>query len=138
MHASIIYNFNVPAQFAFARAISQEVDKPYLDTGMTFTEYHRHTYKSALDAIADAFEQSSLPVYPCISEGSFSMTLDISECRDLVPDKYYHDDYTEGIHIRSYGDEKCPFDYAFCRWLTVEKGVALLPCSFCVCEEANE
>ena len=38
-----------------------------------------------------------------------------------------------------FSDGKVPFDFAFCRWLAIEKGVALMPLSsFCLRESPTK
>jgi len=61
---------------------------------------------------------------------------DISECRDLIPEKYLnsHDYLPEGEQPDSHRiyntDGKVPLDVAFCRFMACEKKLAIMPNSF--------
>lgn len=67
------------------------------------------------------------------------MPIDISANKHLIPDKYfkpgnYEDDPQTTVKHREF-TERVPLDYAFCRWLAIEKGLTLLPVSaFCLQE----
>ena len=57
--------------------------------------------------------------------------MDISECRDLIPKKYfvpgnYEEDKSTNVIQRQFQD-KVPLDYAFTRWMCIEKGLAMMP-----------
>jgi len=47
------------------------------------------------------------------------MTLEISEVKDMIPEKYFSEDYTDDATIlkRTFDDHKVPLDVAFCRWM---------------------
>ena len=63
---------------------------------------------------------------------------DITECRDLIPEKYKNThEYEEEDgrppvkkHKLTKPDGMIPLDLAFCRWMAVEKGVIFMPISF--------
>ncbi len=60
--------------------------------------------------------------------------VDVSKCRDLVPEKYFtsnefEDDKDTIIEKNDLG-LPVPLDLAFCRWLLMEKKVVTMPISF--------
>lgn len=67
--------------------------------------------------------------------------LDIKECEDLIPDKYkqpgnYENDPNTLVIQRSFNG-KVPLDYAFARWLCMEKGLAMMPGTCFATEEPD-
>ncbi len=80
----------------------------------------------------------AMPWKPVYCQGGYFLMADITACTDLIPDKYKasHDYESEdaGPPIAknriNMPDGKVPLDLAFCRWMAVEKGVAMMPNSF--------
>jgi len=73
------------------------------------------------------------------------MPVDVSGARDLIPDKYfrvnenYEDDADTLVKQMKFIDGKVPLDFAFCRWLAVDKGVSVMPLSnFCLQESEHK
>ena len=54
----------------------------------------------------------------------------------MKPGNYEDDKNTLTIQRKWQGRDTVPLDYAFCRWLAVEKGIALMPLS-CFCLEES-
>ena len=73
------------------------------------------------------------------------MSLDITKNRDLIPSKFFdpkgecEEDKNSVVLKKEFGNRKeVPLDYAFCRWLCMEKGVTLMPVSsFCLDESES-
>ena len=80
---------------------------------------------------------------PIKCESGYFMALDIKENADKIPARYlkpgnYEDDEKTLVIQRDFSKRnKVPLDYAFCRWLAVEKGLALMPIS-CFCLEESD
>ena len=74
---------------------------------------------------------------PIPTEGGYFLLVDIAKCRSFIPPKYFQShDYEEdksGEPILKYRfslpDGTIPMDFAFCRWLAVERRVTIMPCS---------
>ena len=73
------------------------------------------------------------------------MPVDVTGARDLIPEKYfrantnYEDDPATLVKQMQFIDGRVPLDFAFCRWLAVEKGVSLMPLSnFCLQESEHK
>ena len=70
------------------------------------------------------------------------MALDIKENEHKVPEKYfkpgnYEDDPNTLVIQRDFSKrDRVPLDYAFCRWLAIEKGLVMMPVS-CFCLEES-
>lgn len=51
----------------------------------------------------------------------------------------YEDDSATLVKQMQFIDNEVPLDFAFCRWLAVEKGVSVMPLSnFCLQESAHK
>ena len=83
-------------------------------------------------------EGFDIPVEPLNSESGYFILLDISKCKDVIPKRYTesHDfedikecDKPIGKNIVYMEDGSVPLDLAFCRWMAVERGVIMMPCS---------
>jgi aspartate/methionine/tyrosine aminotransferase len=77
---------------------------------------------------------------PSLCESGYFLTLDISKNKDLIPPKYFNPNFETDplVLIRKFPKE-VPLDYAFCRYLAVEKGIALMPLSaFCLEESPHK
>lgn len=73
---------------------------------------------------------------PLKCESGFFLVADISQCEELIPNKFIEShDFEEGgkkisqknRYLTSNG--KVPLDLAFCRWMAVEYGLVMMPCS---------
>jgi len=114
MHETAIWNFNTPGQYAFSKCLAGEADKEY-EGKKNYYEYVKHVYQSVNLGLAKLFQESKLPVYPAIVEGSMSMTLEISEMESIIPKKYFTKDYIEdeSISKRTFEGDSVPLDFAF-------------------------
>lgn len=81
-------------------------------------------------------ENFDLPVEPLKSESGYFLMVDVSKCRDLIPEKFLktHDfeDLSEGQkpvprNFVFMPDGSVPLDLAFCRWIAIERGVIMMP-----------
>ena len=128
MHETVVWNFNTLGQYAFSKCIAGEADKSY-EGFDTYLQYIRHTYQQVNKTVSEAFIQSGLPVYPCLVEGGFSMTLEISNWESLIPSKYFEDDYIDDPKIlkKNFIGSKVPLDFAFWRWMAWDVGIAMIP-----------
>ena len=80
----------------------------------------------------------ALPWKPIKVQGGYFLMADVSECRSLIPEKYFqtHDYEPEddrppvGKNRLNMPDGSIPLDLAFCRWMAIEKGVTMMPNSF--------
>ena len=82
------------------------------------------------DYLVEEIKKLKMPMKPIVPEGGYFLLIDISECRDYVPQKYFEsNEYEEGeTHIvkNDFG-LPVPFDLAFSRWLMMEKKVTTMP-----------
>ena len=86
---------------------------------------------------------------PTICESGYFLAINVEDCRNQIPDKYfvpnvnYEDDPdTKVLQVYFPATEeykKVPLDFALCRYLAVEKGIAMMPMSnFCLPSSANK
>ena len=88
--------------------------------------------------IEQALNEMAMPWKPVPVEGGYFLMADITQCADLIPDKYKttHDYEPDDGRppIAKYHlympDGKIPLDLAFSRWMAIEKGVVMMPNSF--------
>ncbi len=90
------------------------------------------------DLYTNELKKIDLPINMLNCQSGYFMMMDISKCKDLIPDKFKtsHDfeDLKEGetgvIKNRYFmEDGRVPLDLAFCRWIAVSRGVVMMPCS---------
>ena len=91
--------------------------------------------------MTQAWLDSKYPVIPVKAERGYFLMLDVSKCRDLIPEKYfvpgnYEDDEETKIVQRQF-TEKVPLDYAFVRWMCIEIGSTMQP-GICFQEDTPE
>jgi len=80
----------------------------------------------------------NLPWKPVLCQGGYFVMADITTCRDLIPQKYLashdYEPADDQAPVLKYHlnmpDGSVPLDLAFCRWMAIEKGVAMMPNSF--------
>ena len=91
------------------------------------------------DYLTKAINEMALPWKPVFCQGGYFLMADITACKDLIPDKFkathdYEDDDSNCPLVAknrlNMPDGSVPLDLAFCRWMAVEKGVAMMPNSF--------
>lgn len=75
-----------------------------------------------------------LGLKPDFVDGGYFLPLEISDqAKSLIPEKYFqpgdYENDPESLVIKKDFTAKgrVPLDYAFCRWLAVEKGLTLMP-----------
>ena len=135
IHESGIFNLNVPGQVAIARSLD-DLSKPY-EGHKSYPEYVAATFKKTRNEMVDVFMKSGLPLTPTICEGGYFVLFDVKEARKLIPDQFlkpgnYEDDKKTLVIQREF-KSKVPLDYAFARWLCINKGVSIMPgTSFCI------
>ena len=101
-------------------------------------------FQSGRDACVKLLRYSkNIKFRPTVVESGYFMPVDISGCESQIPAKYfvknvnYEKDPHTKIEQMQFGDnfEKVPLDFALCRYLAVEKGLACMPISnFCLQE----
>ncbi|CDW83669.1 classes i and ii family protein [Stylonychia lemnae] len=133
-----IYCANTPVQVAYGRALPQ-VDKPGYKGELSFVEHIRQEFQEVRDYMfKELSEGFDLPVEPLRSESGYFILLDISKCKELIPERYLKshqfEELKEGqdplkVNEVFMSDGSVPLDLAFCRWIAVERGVIMMPCS---------
>eukprot|EP01084_Bolivina_argentea_P236247 397280_1 len=118
-----VVNFCVatPLQQAVADSMSA-ADEPY-GGFPNYYDYLSNIYAVKRDRLLECLK--SIDMHPCKPEGGMFILSDISNVE--VPSKYLED-----------STPACPImtrDWAFCRWLTLEKGVLPIPTSAFYCSE---
>lgn len=127
------YCHNVPGQMAIVRSLKTALEEEYKGF-KSFIEYQKDDFKKSHDILVKGLEESSLPFKPIPADGGYFIFADISEFRDLIPEKYfkneeYEDDKETIIEKNDFGDP-VPLDLAVCRWLAMEKKVITMPGTF--------
>ncbi len=88
--------------------------------------------------IRDSLKELDIPIEPLLCESGYFLMADISKCKDLIPKKYLESHEFEdlkqgekGVSKNRYfmADGRVPLDLAFSRWIAVERGVIVMPCS---------
>ena len=134
---STYYCFNTPGQHAIANSLDL-VDQPYNDTELTFKETTSAMFVQNRDMLTEALTEMALPWQPVSCQGGYFLMADITPCIDLIPEKYRTSQDYEPEDGRApvaknriqMPDGSIPRDLAFCRWMAIEKGVAMMPNSF--------
>jgi len=90
----------------------------------------------------------NIPLKPTVCESGYFLPVDISTARDAVPAKYfemnadYENDASSIVTKMQFSPDthnEVPLDFAFCRWLAVEKGIGMMPMSnFCLHESTTK
>ena len=112
-HITAVWNFNTLGQYAFAKGVGYDADQPY-EGYDNYYDYTRDTYQTVNKGIAEVFDQCDLPITSSIVQGGFSMTIDISKCKDLIPEKYFTNDYIDDDSIpKTHFEDTVPLDFAF-------------------------
>ena len=135
IHESGIFNLNVPGQVAMAKSM-ENLSKPY-EGYESYFEYVSATFRKTRDEMIEVFLKSGIPLTPAVCEGGYYVLFDIKEAKSLIPNKFlklgnYEDDNNTLVIQREF-KTKIPLDYAFARWLCLNKGIAVMPgTSFCI------
>jgi len=114
-HQWVAFSVNSPCQEAIARALV-EAEKPYKGKS-SYYEWLLGEYTRKRKLICDALQAVGIePIWP---RGSFFVLGDTRNVK--VPDKYL-------------ADKTVTRDWALCRWLTVDIGVAAIPPASFYCD----
>ena len=84
--------------------------------------------------LIDGLKDVGVPIKAIPSHGCYFVLAEISELRDLVPEKYfksneYEEDRNTSIDKNNFG-LPVPLDLAVSRWLAMEKKIIVLPGTF--------
>eukprot|EP00347_Sterkiella_histriomuscorum_P009923 403339354 len=115
--------------------------------GLTYVDYLRKEFQDVRDYMLTQLKENfDLPVEPLKSESGYFLMVNVSKCREFIPEKYLKThDYENLISKDENGNEiqlqpisrnivympdgSIPLDLAFCRWMAVERGVIMMPAS---------
>lgn len=127
------YCHNVPGQLAVTRSLPQIYNEEY-EGFKNFIEYEKNDFKTSHDILVQGLIDSGLPIKPVPAQGGYFIMADVTECRELVPEKYfkqeeYEDDKETTIEKNDFGNP-VPLDLAVSRWLAMEKHVITMPGTF--------
>ena len=132
-----IYCSNTPTQVAMSRCLDKTTVPGYKD-GLSYEESVCQEFQAVRDMFIEGLKKLDLPVKTLQCDSGYFLMVDISECKDLIPEKFKqsHDfeDLKEGENGVSKNryfmeDGRVPLDLAFCRWIAVTRGVVMMPCS---------
>ena len=135
---SCFYTFNVPGQVAMSNSLDKVNLPNYLESGQTYVEHTRSLFIKNRDELTAALNDMAMPWKPVACQGGYFLMADITACTDLIPDKFkasheYEEEDGRPLVAKNrinMPDGSVPLDLAFCRWMAVEKGVAMMPNSF--------
>ena len=135
---TVFYCHSTPGQVAFSTSLDKAAQPGYNEAGESFIQSTKTLFVSNRDYITQALNEMALPWKPVPCQGGYFIMADITECRDLIPEKYQTthdyeavDDPAPVLKNRlNMPTGAIPLDLAFCRWMAVEKGVCMMPNSF--------
>lgn len=87
MNDTCTYCHNVPGQIAIASSLKQWHNDEYKD-GKTFPEWQTDDFNHSQEILLKELGEIDIPFKPIKAEGGYFIMVDISECMDLVPEKY--------------------------------------------------
>lgn len=133
------YCHNVPGQVAITRSIKTAYEEEYKGA-KSFIEFEKADFKKSHDILVEGLKASSLPIKPIPAFGGYFIFADISELKELVPEKYfkqeeYEDDKDTVIEKNDFGNP-VPLDLAVSRWLAMNK-VVTMPGTFFYLKESE-
>jgi len=120
-----------------AKSLDKTLEVGY-QNGLSYEKAVCKEFQDVRDLYTNELKKLDLPVKLLPCQSGYFIMMDISECKDLIPDKYKtsHDfeDLKEGetgVNKNRYfmEDGRVPLDLAFCRWIAVTRGVVMMPCS---------
>jgi len=131
IHESASFNINVPGQVAMGWSLS-EISKPFKD-GLSYIEYTRAQFQKGRDLMTEYLKKSDIPFEVLNTESGYFVMIDVSNCRHLIPEKYFDAKGNFEVNTEDKIDTmkfegEVPLDYAFSRWLCIERGVSPMPC----------
>jgi len=141
VHEAAVFNNNVPGQVAIANSLDA-CFSPYKGF-KNYPAFVAKTFQDARDEAVALVEKTKMPWVPSQCQSGYFLPLDVSKTRSLIPKKYFqpgrYEDDPESVVIRREFQGEVPIDYAFCRWMAIEKGLAFLPISaFCSIESKHK
>ena len=144
VHEASNFNCNVPGQIALAKSMDQAFKQGY-ESSQNYLEHTMRQFEAARDRALDLFKKTtSVQFKPTKCESGYFMTVDVSSAASLIPERYfranvnYEDDAKTLVKQMQFVDGVVPLDFAFCRWLAIEKGLSLMPLSnFCLQESEH-
>ena len=145
VHESTTFNNNVPGQVAVAQSLDQAFNQSY--KGKTnYLEYTSDNFQESRDNCLDLLKMSTkIDFKPTACESGYFMAVDITDAKNHIPERYfapnvnYEDDADTIVSQMHFVDNKVPLDFAFSRWLAIEKGVSVMPLSnFCLQESETK
>jgi len=106
----------------------------------SFVEDSVAKFVEVRDFLTKEVSEMSMPWKPLPARSGYFMMADISECKHLIPEKYFltHDYEPKGpeptnikkVEMWMPGTNRVPADLAFARWMGIEKGVTMMPNCF--------
>jgi len=101
-------------------------------------------FAKSREAAVNLFNLTNGKIKPTVCESGYFLCLDISGCKDLIPEKYFkvNENYetdadTKVLSMKFPAEMKqVPLDFACCRWLACEKGLSCQPLSNFYCVES--
>ncbi|CAI2369728.1 unnamed protein product [Moneuplotes crassus] len=127
------YCHNVPGQVAVARSLKAAREEEY-EGAKSFVDFEKADFEKSHEILIKGLEESPLPIKSIPASGGYFIFADISELRDMIPEKYfeqqeYEEDPDTTIEKNDFG-LPVPLDLAVCRWLAMEKKVVTMPGTF--------
>ena len=119
--------------------------KPYKGFS-NYVEYVQEEFKAGYaEGLALFLKMKKLGLKPVSVDGGYFLPLEITEeTKRLIPQKYfalsdYEDDPSSRVIKKDFAAlGRVPLDYAFCRWLTIEKGLTLMPVTCFQIDESEQ
>lgn len=129
IHEASIFNVNTTGQVAIGWSLDQMLD-PYKGAE-NFRTYVKNTFEQSEHDMINTFIQSDLPVTPFGIDGGYFTMMDVSAAASMIPEKYfqagnYEEDPNTLVFQKKF-EGRVPVDYAFSRWLAIERGVTVMP-----------
>lgn len=133
IHESTCFVINVPCQIAVAEGLDK-MHEPYKGE-KDYVSYVQKQFTEGYHLGKELFtSMKELGLRPDEVDGGYFLPLEITEkAKSLIPEKYfsledYEDDPNSNVIKRDFSYRgSVPLDYAFCRWLAIEKGMTLMP-----------
>lgn len=147
VHEASSFNTNVPGQIALAASMDEAFSSPY-EGHDNYLAYTRSVFEEGRDSCLKLIENAeNFSLSPTICESGYFLPVTLPKnAKDLIPDKYfepnvnYEDDAQTLVNQMQFPSEykEVPLDFAFCRYLAIEKGLCIMPISnFCLHESPH-
>lgn len=101
---------------------------------VSYPAFITKSFQDTRDMMIEEFKKLDFPIKLMVPESGYFIMADISECKDMIPQKYfesneYEDDKETQVvkNIFENKEGKIPMDLAFARWMGYEKGVVFMP-----------